>query len=287
MARFQLDDSFDGFDRFDRVPGETFGGSGGIGGVVTPTPTPTPTSTPTPTPTPAPGGTISTPGDTRIPLPTGGGTTPTPTPTPTPAPSGGGVTPTPTLTPTPDLPPVAGFTNGVYAPQNDSVVDAVNRVTSSGNPLMQRAAGIGAAVANSRGLQNSSIAAQSAEKAALDAAVPIASQEASQANQKNLQFMQGRNSTGIAQLEAENQRALQASSEREYVGIAKLQSDTQKQTRRSRRRGGAGRVRAGPPRGEPELQRQRQRDHVQPGHRRRFAHVGARQAARSAMPTTA
>jgi hypothetical protein len=98
---------------------------------------------------------------------------------------------TPATPAVPAEPPVSGFTNGTYSPQNDSVVDAVNRVASSGSPLMTRAAGIGAAVANSRGLQNSSIAAQSAQKAALDAAVPIASQEAQQAHQKNLQFMQG------------------------------------------------------------------------------------------------
>src|SRR5206468_5065714 len=46
-----------------------------------------------------------------------------------------------------------------------------------------------------------SIAAQSAEKSMLDAAVPIASQEAQQIYGKNLQYMQGQTQTQIASMQ--------------------------------------------------------------------------------------
>jgi hypothetical protein len=104
---------------------------------------------------------------------------------------------------------------------------------------MQRAAGIGAAVANSRGLQNSSIAAQSAQKAALDAAVPIASQEAQQAHQRNLQVIQGQQQTDLQRvqnegqlatqrLQNEGQLATQQAQSQNQSQIAQLQADTQR-----------------------------------------------------------
>jgi hypothetical protein len=119
---------------------------------------------------------------------------------------------------TPPPPPPRSATVPPRVLENDSVVDAVNRVTSSGSPLMTRARGIGMAVANARGLQNSSIAAQSAEKSALDAAVPIASQEAQQIASRNLERLQGKTSTEVQLLQNQNQ-----------TGIAQLQSDTSKQ----------------------------------------------------------
>lgn len=100
-----------------------------------------------------------------------------------------------------------------YTPQNDSVVDQVNKVVASNSPLMQRASGIGAAIANSRGLQNSTLASQSGVKSALDAAVPIASQEAQQIYGKNLQHMQNLTQTSIASMQtaAQTQSAFSTS----------------------------------------------------------------------------
>jgi hypothetical protein len=151
----------------------------------TPTPaaTPTPTTTnTTPTPTPTTGGVQTNPGSIVSPVP---------------APTAG----TPTPAATPPATPVAGYTNGQYAPQDDSVTKQVDALTSRANPLMTRARGIGMAVANARGLQNSSIAAQSAEKSMLDAAVPIASQEAQQIYGKNLQYQQGKSQSEIASMQ--------------------------------------------------------------------------------------
>jgi hypothetical protein len=138
----------------------------------------------------------------------------------TPLTNGTAIPPIPVVTTPTTMPAMAPATSTptvmpAYTPQNESVVDAVNRVTSSGSPLMTRAAGIGAAVANARGLQNSSIAAQSAEKSALDAAVPIASQEAQQAHAENIQAQTGG-----------QQAALQDSQNANQTGIANLQSDT-------------------------------------------------------------
>ena len=151
---------------------------------------------------------------------------PTPTPTPTSTPStggiGGAITPPPTTaapatTKTPTAakprPTTSGFdTAGNYTPQNDNVIDAVNQVVTSNSPLMQRAQGIGMAVANERGLQNSTLAAQSAEKAMLDAAVPIASQQAQQTYGKNLEAMQADSNMSIAQVQtaAQTQSAFAA-----------------------------------------------------------------------------
>lgn len=70
---------------------------------------------------------------------------------------------------------------------NDSVADKVKALTSQDSPLMQQAKTQGLKVANRRGLLNSSMAAGATQEAMLDKALPIASQDASQAFQKNMQ----------------------------------------------------------------------------------------------------
>ncbi len=54
----------------------------------------------------------------------------------------------------------------------------LDNITASGSPLMQRAASQGKALANTRGLLNSSLAAQSAQNAVIENAAPIAAQNA-------------------------------------------------------------------------------------------------------------
>ena len=68
---------------------------------------------------------------------------------------------------------------------NDSVVSHLNKITSQDSPLMQAARTEGLKVANSRGLLNSSMAAGATQDAMLRYAVPLASQDASQANAQN------------------------------------------------------------------------------------------------------
>lgn len=69
---------------------------------------------------------------------------------------------------------------------NDSVADKVKELTSQDSPLMQQAKTEGLKVANRRGLLNSSMAVGASQDAMVSKALPIASQDASQAFQKNM-----------------------------------------------------------------------------------------------------
>lgn len=70
---------------------------------------------------------------------------------------------------------------------NDSVADKVKQLSSQDSPLMQQAKTDGLKVANRRGLLNSSMAAGASQDATLRQVLPIASQDANQAFQKNMQ----------------------------------------------------------------------------------------------------
>ncbi|MCA1971908.1 MAG: hypothetical protein LDL44_03650 [Caenispirillum sp.] len=74
----------------------------------------------------------------------------------------------------------------------------VSDILQAESPLMQRAASQGLMLANRRGLLNSTVAAEAAQAAMIDAAVPIASADANLANQRWLQ-----------QQDIANQRAMQ------------------------------------------------------------------------------
>jgi hypothetical protein len=184
------------YPRFPRQPGTPVP-------VIPPTAPVPVTPAPTPAPAPAPG----------TPLPP----TPSPYPEPvtpptTPAPPGGPVTPpvsgTPTLptvpgvppTPTPYPEPVTGLPPpgsgapppgqvGVVPPgygldfvreitPNELVANQLNSLLSSNSAYMQNARQRGLEVANARGNLNSSIAAGASQRAALEAALPIAQSDA-------------------------------------------------------------------------------------------------------------
>lgn len=79
------------------------------------------------------------------------------------------ITPAPTATPsTPST-----YEDGWAVP---TVEDELNKITGSDSTTMQQARNQGLRTAGSRGLLNSSIAAQSAEQAAIEVAAPIAQQ---------------------------------------------------------------------------------------------------------------
>ena len=71
------------------------------------------------------------------------------------------------------------------AQQNDSVADGVAKIASEDSKLNQMARTEGLKAANRRGLLNSSMAVGAAQDAVLKNALPIASQDAQQAFQKN------------------------------------------------------------------------------------------------------
>lgn len=75
--------------------------------------------------------------------------------------------------------------NNEWVPEDDSVAPRVAAITSQDSALMRQATGMGARMANRRGLMNSSIGSGMVRSQTLAAAVPIASQEASQIASKN------------------------------------------------------------------------------------------------------
>jgi hypothetical protein len=76
--------------------------------------------------------------------------------------------------------PTPGSTN------TSSVSDNVNALTAGNSTYMQQAKSAGMDTANARGVQNSSIAAGTSQKAAYDAAVPIATADAANTTAKDL-----------------------------------------------------------------------------------------------------
>jgi hypothetical protein len=97
----------------------------------------------------------------------------------------------------------------MYQEVNNSVENRLARILGSNSPLMTRARTRGLQIANGRGLLNSSMATGEATNQMIDVALPIASQDSSQGNQRFMQgaditsreFMQGR--------DIENQRFMQ------------------------------------------------------------------------------
>ena len=77
--------------------------------------------------------------------------------------------------------------NGKWIPESASVSERVSGLIEEGSTFTERAKAGARIEANRRGLINSSIAIQAGEEAAQKAALPIASQEAKQIQQQNLQ----------------------------------------------------------------------------------------------------
>lgn len=128
-------------------------------------------------------------------------------------------TATPAVPKTNGLAAAAGLTTPkvpVTGALNDSVADKVKELTSQDSPLMQQAKTDALKVANRRGLLNSSMAVGAAQDATVRAALPIASQDASQAFQKNMQ--------GSDQAWKSGESALDRTS---TEGMAKAQRDLQ------------------------------------------------------------
>lgn len=109
--------------------------------------------------------------------------------------------------------------NGNYVLEDDSVANRVAKITSGGSDMMKMARTQGMQAANRRGLGNSTMAIGAAEASALNAAVPIASQEASQVAQRNI--------AGLGEAGTNNRltRTIDADAERARMTIA---ADAQK-----------------------------------------------------------
>ncbi len=77
--------------------------------------------------------------------------------------------------------------DGTFEPEDASVTTQLEKVTNTDSPLLTQARTRGAQVANRRGLLNSSLGVQAGEAALFDVALPIASQQAAQIQQSNIQ----------------------------------------------------------------------------------------------------
>lgn len=96
-----------------------------------------------------------------------------------------------------------------WTPEDTSVANRVTGLLSNNNPLMQQARTQGAQYSNRRGLLNSSMGAQAGQTAAYGVAMPIASQEASQAHQRNMQTSDQRHQYGMQQEDYRHQTGMQ------------------------------------------------------------------------------
>ena len=88
------------------------------------------------------------------------------------------------------------------------VNDQVNKTISQDGLLMRMAKANGEQYAAGRGLSNSSIGAEASQRAIVDAALPIASQNAGQAQQTALTNLQFKNQTALNNQQFKNQTAL-------------------------------------------------------------------------------
>ena len=88
------------------------------------------------------------------------------------------------------------------------VNDQVNKTISQDGLLMRMAKANGEQYAAGRGLSNSSIGAEASQRAIVDAALPIASQNAGQAQQTALTNLQFENQTALNNQQFKNQTAL-------------------------------------------------------------------------------
>lgn len=109
-----------------------------------------------------------------------------------------------------------GLLNPGGSTNTSSVSTNVNNLTADNSTYMQQAKAAGADYANSRGVQNTSIGAQASQKAAYDAALPIATADATNITQKDL------SAQGFAQNQVLQTQQI-ASTEK----IAQLSADTQ------------------------------------------------------------
>lgn len=98
--------------------------------------------------------------------------------------------------------------------ETKSAASRTNDIVAADSPLMQQAATRGTQVAASRGLTNSSLAAQASQEAVIGAAAPLATTDANLSNQ-----------TSLANLAAKNQAALANQSAGVTLGNTALQLD--------------------------------------------------------------
>lgn len=89
---------------------------------------------------------------------------------------------------------------GKWTVEDDSVQNQMKGLMQKDNPYMQTARTSGMQTANRRGLANSSMGTQAGEMAAIQSALPIASQDAKQIADKNMMKMDATSKEDIAMM---------------------------------------------------------------------------------------
>lgn len=108
---------------------------------------------------------------------------------------------------TPIAPPVTLAVNSEL-PQASSVATNMDSLLSSGSPYLDRAQSLSTQKANSRGLINSTMAAQAGTAAAIDASLPIAQADTASQNNFKLSDFNAQNTTNLANAEAVNKTSM-------------------------------------------------------------------------------
>lgn len=118
-------------------------------------------------------------------------------------------------------------TLGTVNDGTDTVAGQLDKILSKDSPYVTRARTSAAGVANSRGLQNSTMAAQAGEAAAIDAALPIAQADAGTYSQQRLANQGVSNTASQFGAGAANQAAAANANAANAMAQQKLQGDQQ------------------------------------------------------------
>jgi len=110
---------------------------------------------------------------------------------------------------------------------SSTVAGQIRSLLSDGNPYVESARQRALQMAGSRGLQNSSIALQSGEEAAIAGALPIAQQDASTNFNQGLSNQNAQNSFGLNEQQIQGQSRLQAEGSVQRMSEAALAGDIQ------------------------------------------------------------
>jgi hypothetical protein len=123
---------------------------------------------------------------------------------------------------------MAGITNGQINPQDSTnAASQIDAITNANSPYIQQAEQQGLLSAASRGLENSSIGAGSAEAAAVAAAAPLATQNAGEASQgmlQNAQLATQANEFNASQQNANQQLEAQLGTQESQFNASQTQS---------------------------------------------------------------
>jgi hypothetical protein len=143
--------------------------------------------------------------------------TPAPAPVAAPAPAAApAAAPAPASAPALNTAPIPSDTSVAQVPQlspDQTVEGRIQSIIAANSPIIQQARTHAMETANSRGLLNSSMAAQAGEAAAFQAATPIATADAATAAKVGQYNVEAANQHGLQQMQSDNAKLLQTNNQ--------------------------------------------------------------------------